>query len=54
MPLTCKPNAIMHLVSAFKVDEDLQRAWRGEREEESQSAVESNPGTGQREAGSAL
>jgi hypothetical protein len=33
----------MRLISALKVEEDLQRAWREERERELQSEVERNP-----------
>ena len=33
----------MRLVSAFKVEEDLQRNWREERERQSQSNVEHIP-----------
>ncbi|MFZ0930705.1 MAG: hypothetical protein WAN11_19005 [Syntrophobacteraceae bacterium] len=31
------------LVSAFKVEEDLQKTWREEREKECQAGVERNP-----------
>ena len=30
----------MRLISAFKVEEDLQSAWREDREQQSQSKVE--------------
>jgi len=30
----------MHLISAFKVEQDLQRAWSEERERERQVGVE--------------
>jgi hypothetical protein len=33
----------MRLVSAFKVEEELQRAWREEKERESQAEVERIP-----------
>jgi hypothetical protein len=30
MPFTCNPGITMHLITAYKVEEDLQRTWREE------------------------